>query len=78
MYPRAILDRMEKKDVGLRIRVDRHLREAFIEACKAEERIASEVLREFMQRYVGQYSRTVGQMQLPLNETDDKGGLWKG
>ena len=69
---------MEKKDVGLRIRVDRRLREAFIEACKAEGRIASEVLREFMQWYVGRYSRTVGQMQLPLNETDDEEELWKG
>lgn len=40
------------KDVGLRIRVDRDLRESFIEACKADDRPAAQVLREFMRDYV--------------------------
>lgn len=40
------------KDVGLRIRVDRDLRESFIEACKADDRPAAQVLREFMRTYV--------------------------
>jgi len=39
------------KDAGLRIRVERELREAFQGACLAEKRSASEVLREFMQAY---------------------------
>ena len=38
---------MSSKDVGLRIRVERELREAFQGACLAENRNASEVLREF-------------------------------
>lgn len=40
------------KDVGLRIRIDRKLREAFLEACKAEDKPAAQVLREFMREYV--------------------------
>lgn len=43
---------MTSKDVGLRIRVERELREAFQGACLAENRAASEVLREFMQMFV--------------------------
>lgn len=42
---------MSSKDVGLRIRVERELREAFQGACLAENRGASEVLREFMQAF---------------------------
>lgn len=40
------------KDAGIRIRVEKDLREAFVEVCQAEERRASDVLREFMQTYV--------------------------
>jgi hypothetical protein len=42
---------MSSKDVGLRIRVERGLREAFISACRAEGIGASEALREFMRIY---------------------------
>lgn len=42
------------KDVGLRIRIDRQLREAFLAACKAEDKPAAQVLREFMRDYVEQ------------------------
>jgi hypothetical protein len=45
---------METKNVGLRIRVDKSLREAFVSACRTEERKASEVLREFMRLYAEQ------------------------
>lgn len=40
------------KDVGLRIRIDRELRAAFLEACKAEDKPAAQVLREFMREYI--------------------------
>ncbi|MDO9443150.1 MAG: plasmid-related protein [Beijerinckiaceae bacterium] len=43
---------MSSKDVGLRIRVEKELREAFQGACVAENRGASEVLRAFMQAFV--------------------------
>jgi hypothetical protein len=40
------------KDVGLRIRVQRDLRESFLEVCRAQDRPAAQVLREFMRAYV--------------------------
>jgi hypothetical protein len=39
------------KDVGLRIRVQRDLREQFVNACRMEDKPASQVLREFMRDY---------------------------
>lgn len=46
---------MSSKDVGLRIRVSKELREAFQGACFVENRPASEVLREFMQAYANRH-----------------------
>ena len=43
---------MKTKDAGLRIRIDRELREAFVEACRGQDRPAAQVLREFMREYV--------------------------
>lgn len=40
---------MTIKNVGLRIRVNKELRQAFQDACSAQNRCASEVLRDFMQ-----------------------------
>ncbi|MGD9846284.1 MAG: hypothetical protein AB7U47_12950 [Variibacter sp.] len=40
------------KDVGIRIRVQRELRDRFLEACRSQDRPASQVLREFMRAYV--------------------------
>jgi len=45
---------MATKDVGLRIRVERELRDAFRSACSAENRDASDVLREFMRFFSDQ------------------------
>lgn len=39
------------KDAGMRIRVEKELREAFVQACRAQERAASDVLREFMRSF---------------------------
>lgn len=43
---------MPMKDVGLRIRVQRELREQFLSVCRAQDRPAAQVLREFMREYV--------------------------
>jgi hypothetical protein len=43
---------MANKDVGLRIRVDRALRQQFLEACKGKDTPAAHVLREFMRNYI--------------------------
>lgn len=41
------------KDVGLRIRIDRELREQFLKVCQEEDKPAAQVIREFMREYVG-------------------------
>lgn len=43
------------KDVGLRIRVQRELREQFLEVCRARDKPAAQVLREFMREYVAEH-----------------------
>lgn len=40
------------KDSGLRIRVQRELRDRFLEACRAQDKPAAQVIREFMRAYV--------------------------
>ena len=40
------------KDAGLRIRVQKELREQFLAACQAQDKPAAQVLREFMRQYV--------------------------
>lgn len=42
---------MSLKDSGMRIRVEKELREAFVQACRAQERNASDVLRDFMRSF---------------------------
>lgn len=42
---------MAGQDVGIRIRVERQLRDSFQAACASEMRQVSDVLREFMQNF---------------------------
>jgi len=44
------------KDVGLRIRVQKELREQFLKACRKQDKPAAQVLREFMREYVAKQS----------------------
>lgn len=53
------------KDVGLRIRVQRELREQFLEACRAQDKPAAQVLREFMRDYVEQTNPSVTDNKRP-------------
>ena len=62
---------MVRKDVGLRIRIDRDLRDAFVEACRSQDLPASEVLREFMRAYTERTKSHGGQLPLPLNREDN-------
>lgn len=50
------------KDSGLRIRVQRELRDRFNEACRAEDKSAAQVLREFMRAYVERYEAAAGDL----------------
>lgn len=42
---------MIRKDSGIRIRVEKELRESFVQACRAQELHASDVLRDFMRTF---------------------------
>ena len=48
---------MATKDAGMRIRVERPLRDAFVRACRARNRPAAEVLRDFMRAFTDQQLR---------------------
>jgi hypothetical protein len=43
---------LKTKDAGLRVRVERDLREDFVEICRREGKPAAQVLREYMREYV--------------------------
>ena len=45
---------MSTKSVGFRIRVDPILRRDFLEVCRAQDRPAAQVLRDFMRTFVKQ------------------------
>jgi len=47
---------MSTKDSGLRVRIERDLREAFVNACQAQGLGASEVLRDFMRSFAAKHS----------------------
>jgi len=49
------------KDSGLRIRVERDLREEFLEVCKAQDKPAAQVLREFMRDYIKRCREIAGE-----------------
>ena len=49
------------KDVGLRIRVQRGLREQFLEVCRAQDKPAAQILREFMREYVSEHEAALPQ-----------------
>jgi hypothetical protein len=40
------------KDAGLRIRIQRELRDQFLEACRVQDKPAAQVLREFIREGV--------------------------
>ena len=45
---------MSTKDSGMRIRVEKELRDTFVQACRAQDRAAADVLRDFMRAFTEQ------------------------
>lgn len=43
---------MIEKDAGFRIRVERELRDKFVDVCRAQDRPAAQVIRDFMRNYI--------------------------
>lgn len=58
-----LLMTVKTKDAGLRLRVEKELREEFVEVCRAGGKPAAQVLREFMRDYVSK-ERTAQQRSL--------------
>lgn len=58
------------KDVGLRLRVEKQLREEFVGTCRLQGKHAAEVLRSFMRDYV---AREGGGMQVSLFTSEEAG-----
>lgn len=50
------------KDAGLRIRVEKDLREAFTQACRDQNLVAADVLRDFMREFTRQHVRGQGSL----------------
>ncbi|WP_031238245.1 hypothetical protein [Asticcacaulis sp. AC466] len=43
---------MKEKDAGMRIRVERELRDEFLKVCREQDRPAAQAIREFMREYI--------------------------
>lgn len=52
------------KDSGLRIRVERELRDRFLETCREQDRPAAQIIREFMRDFIQQHE--------PSNDNDEQ------
>ncbi len=50
--PNGYTAAMATKNAGLRIRVERPLRDMFLDACRSEDKPAAQVIREFMREYI--------------------------
>ncbi|WP_170159439.1 plasmid-related protein [Pseudacidovorax intermedius] len=61
---------MQVKDCGMRIRVEKELREAFVQACRAQDRAAADVLRDFMRTFTGRHAS--GQAELFVSPQREK------
>lgn len=46
---------MGVKDTGVRIRVEKRLRDQFLEICRRQDKPAAQVLREYMREYVAEH-----------------------
>lgn len=47
---------MGVKDAGIRIRVEKDLRDEFLDTCRRQDTPAAQVVRQFMREYVAEHS----------------------
>lgn len=59
---------MAAKDAGLRIRIPRELRDQFLEVCRAQDKPAAQVLREFMRDYIAAHAPVRQASLFPADE----------
>jgi hypothetical protein len=63
---------MITKDTGLRIRVERDLRDSFLDTCRKQDRPAAQVIREFMREYVANNAQS--EVRTPLSHSQQQLG----
>ncbi len=64
----------DMKDTGLRIRVQRDLRDRFVRVCQAQDKPAVQVLREYMRTYVDEHKELLADDPTTNSEPKVKGG----
>jgi len=64
----------EMKDSGLRIRVEKELRQEFLALCRQQDRPAAQVIREFMRKYLAEHGENLGDANLTLKASKQKRG----
>lgn len=58
-------------ETGIRVRVDKSLRDEFIEACRTQDKTASQVLRAYMRDYVARHKSIMqGELFPPSSKRD--------
>jgi hypothetical protein len=81
VYPLGTLRFMalKTKDAGLRLRVEKELRQEFVEACRSAGKPAAQVLREFMRDFVARervlVQRSLFDQSAPVATTQGKVSL---
>ena len=70
MYPLGTLPDM--KDSGLRIRVEKELREKFLDICREQDKPAAQVIREFMRQYIEEREHSEKQKRVEGNTKGSK------
>lgn len=60
---------MNTKDAGMRIRVERDLRDAFVQACQSQGLVAAEVLRNYMRSFAAKHSSEQAMLFAPTDSS---------
>ncbi len=63
---------MANKNTGMRIRIEKELRQEFLDVCRTQDRPAAQVLREFMRDYIRQHHKLAQADLFPLLRTDSE------
>ncbi len=60
---------MNTKDAGMRIRVERDLRDAFVQACQSQGLVAADVLRNYMRSFAAKHSSEQAMLFTPTDSS---------
>lgn len=59
---------MMTKESGLRIRIQRELREQFLDVCHVQDKPAAQVIRAFMREYIARHNRNLADRSSDVSE----------